>query len=1149
MGIRLVSIRFKKKTLCWLPAAFTVLGVGLVSLAAANDEAAIRHFETRVRPVLMERCYKCHSGAKAKGGLRLDSAASLRRGGESGPAVVPTKPEESLLIQAVRHEGGLEMPPKEKLADDQIADLVRWVKSGAVWPTEFSHWAYRPVRDVAPPAVRQKPWVLSPIDAFILAKLEERNLAPAPPADKRTLLRRATFDLTGLPPQPGESEAFLADESPDAFAKVVDRLLASPQYGQRWGRHWLDVVRYADARDLIQLPAESDFREAWRYRDWVVDAFNGDLPYDEFATRQLAGDLLQPADPTKIDKDALVATGMLAIADFVPGDVDKEQMIADYVNDQIDVVGRAFLGLTLACARCHDHKFDPISTEDYYALAGIFFSSRLIPGPIKGNTPLVKVPLLSPAELQAAGAQAARDKARLAELSQELATLSDREFLAERERRLNDEAPRYLLASWQFLHPPAGENRPALGEFAAARSLDKSALARWIEYLEKDPPQPAIAALLAAPNRAAGERMAGELGKKLSLIGAERRASAVRNPATRTLAAAEVLQFRADDRRIVTDAGRRVRLWPNRGGLADDALPVPGTPPPVLATTTIQGQTRPVIRFSGHELLQAPQSALPVGSLFVVFRADKESIAGQRLFGWEDSSVGQHGVGLMADASRAVYAVLRHNGTSGDVAACAPAASEFQVVSITWGPAGVAVFRNGEAIGTNQGIDSVSSDPAITALTIGGPGSGSSPRFHGDLAELRVYATQVDDPSRVRIETELKERWCTSTRQRVAGDPAVDLYDELVSPQGPFRVNGAERDRLLSDNVRARLAVLRAEHDALKKKPPREIPRAVVVLDGGPPGTKHEGFHDAQVYLRGNPANPGKTVRRGFPKFLAGANQPPIRDGSGRRELARWLTRPDQPLTARVLVNRVWQHHFGFGLVRTSANFGVMGERPSHPELLDYLARRFVASGWSVKAMHRLMMLSSAYQQSTQASAAALAVDPENRLLSRMNRRRLEAEAIRDSLFAVSARLDNALGGPGNMDVATPRRSLYLMSARTGAKTADFGPLFDAPDCSAIVERRNESVVAPQALFLLNDRLMIDLAVDLGARISREIPKSTPRERIDRLYEITLGRLPTPAETEIGLRFLADHADRAGADAWRRYCHLLLCTNEFIYVD
>jgi hypothetical protein len=1146
MGISLVSISFNSRAVCWWTGAIAILGVCLGPLAAANDEVAIRHFESRVRPVLIERCYKCHTGRRAKGGLRLDSAASLRRGGEAGAAVVPTKPEESLLIQAVRHQGGLNMPPKEKLSDQQVADLVRWVEMGAIWPDELSHWAYRPVRDVAPPVARQQRWVKSPVDSFLLAKLEERNLTPGQPADKRTLLRRATFDLTGLPPQPEEIETFLADESPTAFAKVVDRLLASPLYGQRWGRHWLDVVRYADARDLIQLPPESDFREAWRYRDWVVDAFNRDLPYDEFTTRQLAGDLLQPADPTKIDKEALVATGMLAIADFVPGDVDKEQMIADYVNDQIDVVGRAFLGLTLACARCHDHKFDPILTEDYYALAGIFFSTRVIPGPVKGNTPLVKVPLLSPGELQAAAAQAARDKAHLAGLSQRIITLTDEGFLAYQERRLMEETRRYLPASWEFLHPPAGEHRPPLGGFAAAGMLDASALARWIKYLEKDHPHPAIAALLAAPNRAAGERMAQELGKKLSVIAADRRARTARDPVTRTLAGSEILRFRADDQRIVTDEARHVMLWPNRRGIAADAMPVPDTPAPVLATTTIRGQTRPVLRFSGKELLQTPRSVLPIGSLFVVFRTDRGSVAGQRLVGWEDSSAGQHGVGLMSDATGAVRAVLRRNGASGDVAAHDLAVSDFQVLDITWGPAGVVVCRDGEVIGTNKEIDSVSSDPAIAALKIGGPGSGSSPRFHGDLAELRVYAVQVDDQARARIEAELKERWSASARHRVAGGPVVDLYDELVSPQGPLHVHAAERETLLSDDVRTRLASLRAELETLKQKLPLEIPRAVVVLEGGPPGTKHQGFHDAQVYIRGNPANPGKTVHRGFPKFLAGANQPPIRKGSGRRELARWLTRPDHPLTARVMVNRLWQHHFGSGLVRTSTNFGVMGERPSHPELLDYLAGRFVSSGWSVKAMHRLIMLSSAYQQSTQVNAAALAVDPENRLLWRMNRRRLEAEAIRDSLLAVSARLDATLGGPGKTDVSTPRRSLYLMSVRTGAKTADFGPLFDAPDCSAIVERRNESIVAPQALFLLNDRFMIELAAELGERVSREISQGTQRERIRRLYEITLGRRPTADETRIGLQFLADPAR---VNAWDRYCHLLICTNEFIYVD
>ena len=1022
-------------------------------------------------------------------------------------------------------------------------------------------WSFQPVRDVGPPNFHNTAWPQSAVDHFILARLESQNLKSAEPADKRTLLRRAAFDLTGLPPTPAELDEFLADESPVAFARVVDRLLASPRYGERWGRHWLDVVRYADSRDLIQLPAESDFREAWRYRDWVVAAFNRDLPYDEFVTRQIAGDLMQPADPAQIDAEALVATGMLAIADFVPGDVDKQQMIADYVNDQIDVVGRAFLGLTLACARCHDHKFDPISIEDYYGLAGIFFSTRLVPGPVSGNTPLVRVPLLPAAQVQALEAQAARDKARLAELPRELSTLVDREYLAHLERRVTDETGHYLHAAWEFVHSAARNDRPATAEFAKSRGLDERALVRWIKYLDEKQPHAALATLRTAADSAAADQAVKNVETKLAAIAGQRRAEEVRNPAATALAKSEVIRFRADDRRVVTNEARQITLWPNRGHGTDNATPLPDIAPPAVATAEIDGRQRQVIRFSGKELLQASGSAPPVGSLFVVFRPDPKGNPGQRLVGWEDSAVGQHGLGLMTDAAGAMHAILRKNGANADVVVPAPNPGSgtdskrigppgspvecaMHVLCVTWGPAGVAVFRNGESVGTNKGIDSISSDPAITALKIGGPGSGSGARFQGELAELRVYATQVDDLNRSRIEAELTQRWCVPNGPESI-DAAADLYDELVSSQSPFRVEPVEREKLLSGEIRDKLAVLRDELEALKKNPPLEIPRAVVVQDGGPADTPHAGFHDAVVYQRGNHLKPGKIVPRGFPRVLA-SEQQPIREGSGRRELARWLTRPDHPLTARVMVNRIWQHHFGFGLVRTSANFGARGEAPSHPELLDYLAARFVASGWSIKEMHRVMMLTSVYQQSTRASSAGLAADPENRLLWRANRRRLEAEEIRDSLFAAAGRLDTTPGGPGFQDAATPRRSLYLMAVRTGAKTAEFAPLFDAPDCSAIVERRTESIVAPQALFLLNDPLVADLSKALAERIVREVPAGTVRERIQRLYEITLSRLPTADEFEIGLQFLGE---QPVADAWARYCQLIVCTNEFVYLD
>ncbi len=1075
------------------------------------------------------------------------------------------KPRGHILIVAVRVAALVAMPvflgwATGTVLQSEAADLAD--------ADDKRPWSFQPVRSVSPPQVRNVAWPQSPVDCFILARLEDQNLSPAAPADKRTLLRRATFDLTGLPPTPSEIEAFLADDSPAAFARVVDRLLASPQYGERWGRHWLDVVRYADARDLIQLPAESDFREAWRYRDWVMSAFNRDLPYDEFISRQLAGDLMQPADAAQIDAEALVATGLLAIADFVPGDVDKQQMIADYVNDQIDVVGRAFLGLTLACARCHDHKFDPVTIDDYYALAGIFFSTRLVPGPVKGNTPLVRVPLLPAARIQALEAEAARDKARAAELSQVLGTLANHEYVAWLERRVTAETGRYLLAAWEFVQLRAGENRPTAIDFAKAKGLDERVFARWTEYFKEQRPHPAIAAMRTAADRPTAQKIVDELCQKLSAIANsasinQESAAVVPGSESRIPATSAVLSFRADHRRIAIDDAARITHWPSRGHGPQNAVPVPDVASPALATVDAGGRALPVVRFSGKGLLQTPAIVPGNGTLFVVFRPDPNGPGGQRLIGWEDSAVGQHGLGLMTDAAGAVHAILRKNGANSDVVVPAPAPpknpaagadakgiessnSPFQVLCVTWGPGGVVVFRNGQKVGANPGIDSVSSDPAITSLKIGGPGSGSSSRFQGDLAELRVYAKQVDDAARTRIEGELKARWCDVPGSPESIATEADLYEELLSSQSPFHLEPAEREKVLPTGFRDKLAALQRELDAIKKKPPHDIPRAVVVQEGGPAGTPHEGIHDAVVYLRGNPAKPGKTVPRGFPAALAGAQQPPIREGSGRRELAQWLTRPDHPLTARVMVNRIWQHHFGFGLVRTSANFGVMGERPSHPQLLDYLAARFIASGWSIKEMHRLIMLSSTYQQSAQASAALLAADPENRLLGRAERRRLDAESIRDSLFAVAGRLDATPGGPGFQDAATPRRSMYVMAVRTGAKTAEFGPLFDAPDCSAIVERRSESIVAPQALYLLNDPLVADLAQALAQRIAAEVPQAMPRERILRMYEITLGRPPTGEEVELGLQFLADPVE---ADAWIRYCHLIVCTNEFLYVD
>jgi hypothetical protein len=770
-------------------------------------------FETEIRPLLAARCFKCHGDQKAKSNLRLNSRAAIIKGGDTGPAAVPGKPEESLFIQAVRHESGLKMPPNEKLTEPQIEKLTRWVKLGLPWPEakpdpaaaasrqgpeyqiteeQRNFWSFQPVKVVSPPPVRAPTWPRSKIDIFILAALDKRGLRPAKPADKRTLLRRATYDLTGLPPTPAEIDAFLADQSADAFARVVDRLLASPHYGERWGRHWLDVVRYTDsfdARIVTGAGSIMDVTEAYRYRDWVVNALNRDLPYDQFIIHQIAGDLLPPQEPGGINVPGTIATGMLAIGNWGGGDADKEKLLTDIADDQVDVVSRAFLGLTMACARCHDHKFDPIPTEDYYSLAGIFFSSHILrdPGPKTDGPPMLRIPLLPPAEFH----RRQQFQKRIAEMERQV-------------------------------------------------------------------------------------------------------------------------------KRITAEG----------------------------------------------------------------------------------------------------FATL------------------------------------------------------VTSLL---------PRSDGPLAAVGAYRYYLH---RSQLAASKKEEWA-----------------------------------------------------ALQKSSP-PIPYANGCQEGGCPLSPQVGTHDARVHIRGRYDRLGKLVPRRFPRIIAGDHQQPITQGSGRMQLAQWIASSGNPLTARVMVNRIWQHHFGEGIVRTPGNFGKLGEPPTHPELLDYLAHQFAESGWSIKAMHRAIMLSAVYQQASVPTPETLAADPDNRLFGRMNRRRLEAEEIRDSLLAASGRLDPTMGGRASQDFNLPRRTLYLMTIRSDRSS--FRELFDAADSTAIVDKRTESTVAPQALFLLNHPFAMEQAKALANR-TKELGVHDNRGRIEQLYVSLYGRSPSEKEIEIGLAALEQ-----GLEA---YCQLLLCSNEFMYVD
>ncbi len=635
---------------------------------------------------------------------------------------------------------------------------------------------------------------------------------------------------------------------------------------------------------------------------------------------------------------------------------------------------------------------DHIATEDYYSLAGIFFSTRLVPGPVPGNTPLVRVPLLPATEIRTLEAQAERDKHRIVELTRQVQTAEDREYVASLEAKVTAALPVDLPVALDYFHSTLGLHPATTTEFAATHFVDPRVLERWVLLLRKQPAFTALTDMSAVEERVA----------QLTAVARKHRDQQERDPITGSIAAAQILQFRADDRWIQCDSAGRVILWPDRAPSADDAAPPQDEPGPRLAYAVVQGTERPVLRFDGDAILETPRIVPTTGALFAVFRPEPGA-AGTRLLGWEDSAGGQHGVGLMLMADGGLHAILRRAGVSGDVVAPGAGNPEFQLISLTWGSGGVVLFRNGEAIGSNTSINSISADPTIAALHIGGPGSGVGQRFRGDLCELRICAGDLDEVARKRVESELRDRWLVPDPEQtgfIQQDPLSELYDELLSPRSPYWTDVKDREKAFSDEVRQRLAAERAELESLTHKPAVEIPRAVVVQDGGPPGTKHEGFHDAHVFLRGNPANPGKLVPRGFPHALAGEDPPQIQSGSGRRELARWLTLSDNPLTARVMVNRLWQHHFGEGLVRTSTNFGHRGELPSHPELLDYLATRFVESGWSIKAMHRLIILSSVYQQSSESRISncdnaqaerhgevhtdSRSADPENRLLAQM---------------------------------------------------------------------------------------------------------------------------------------------------------------------
>jgi hypothetical protein len=933
------------QTFLFLAAAIALPAVASLRAAPAeSDRAGVEFFEKIIRPIFVEHCYPCHSkdADKVKGGLLLDTRDGLLKGGDTGPAIAVGNPEKSLLIKAVRYiDEDLAMPPRKnggRLTDEQIADLEAWVKMGAPDPRAGAgsvaqgpplsdpekvrnHWAFKPIRRPGAPTVKNKRWVQNPIDAFVLAKLEEKGMTPSRQADKRTLIRRATYDLTGLPPAAQEVEDFLADTSPEAFARVVDRLLGSPRYGERWARHWLDVARYADTKGYV-FEEERRYAYAYTYRDYVIRAFNEDLPFNRFIIEQLAADQLDLGD----DKRPLAALGFLTLGRRFLNNQP------DIIDDRIDVVSRGLLGLTVTCARCHDHKYDPIPTRDYYSLYGVFASC---------NEPADK-PLLGTASLprQYDEYQAERKK-RENELK-DFRETKENEAVTKMRQRTGD----YLLTAFEGQRLKDKSKTEAL---ARERKLDPGTVQRWISRLDewKEQQHPIFAPWFA-------------------------------------FAALPEQDFAAQAKTLVAKLGVD----------HDDArLPNP------LVTQA----------FIGDPPGSMKDVAERYGKLFA--EADKR---------WQE---------------------LRDE-------------------------------------------DKKKSDGSGTA-----PAPAALPDANQEALRAVLYAES---------------------------SPANLTADEI---RRLFDVPTAQKLRALQ----RKLEELDATH-------PGAPPKAMVLADNSSPYMPH-------VFVRGNPNNPGPEVPRQFLAVVAGEGRKPFQKGSGRLELAQAIASRDNPLTARVIVNRVWLYHLGAGLVRTPSDLGLRSDPPTHPLLLDYLATYFIDVGWSLKKLHRLILLSNTYQQSSDGEGRFAQLDPDNRLLWKMNRQRLDFEEMRDSLLALAGKLDLTEGGHA-VDIVgesfSPRRTIYGFVERQNLpnmfRTFDFA----SPDTTS--PQRFATTVPQQALFLMNSPFVVQQARTLAGR-DEIMASAQPEDRIRRLYEVAYQREPEPDELRLALRFVetqskASFAPPAGP-AWQ----------------
>lgn len=1068
--------------------------------AAGQDGASF--FENKVRPLLAEKCLACHSASSnpVMGGLRLDSREALLKGGSRGASIVAGNPEKSLLIRAVRHtQGNLQMPPGSKLKDAEIAMLAEWISAGAPWgekstsaaaPAE-KFWAFVPPRNPSIPKVKHQAWVKSPVDAFILAALESKGLSPARPADKRALIRRATFDLTGLPPKPAEVREFLDDQSPDAFAKVIDRLLASQRYGERWGRHWLDVARYADSNGLDENLV---YKNAFRYRDYVIQAFNKDKPYDQFIHEQLAGDLLPDTGNLATSFERWTATGFLSLGAKMLAEDDPVKMEMDIVDEQLDTTARTFMGLTVGCARCHDHKFDPIPQADYYSMAGIFKSSKTMENfkVVAKWHEFVLAPKEDRDRLEAHEAKIEAKKKEISRITE-----------AQNEKLVSEAIQKggaYLLAAHDVeqsdrvrLKPVLDHGRHSSGVIREAASFDNGNIPRKLEQKKPNVPKDAKGPFFAEYEIT----VAGAGDYQIDLLDEEKGAG------TADLWVDGVLVKRGAEPVENREASPESGGWSVAGIFALHA-----------GANTIRLEHKS--RFPYFAKLLVAPNVLPAGTPFpetTVQIANRHGVNPSFLEQMVDHLRRSQG----APAS-ALFAWEVFGGSKSWSEWKSPAAN---------------LFRNFQP-STRQVL---------------------AARYQElfQAAQLQWEAMPADaKKAKDGKDASLPDAGLEALRQL--------LYEKF----GPFRAP-ADARRYYGVEVRQDLARLEQEEKDLEAATP-DLPRAMGVRDSGSAA-------DLPIHVRGSHWTLGEKVPRRFLRVISGENQPPIgSQSSGRLELAQWLTTKDHPLTGRVMVNRIWRWHFGRGIVPSVDNFGRLGEKPLNQPLLDWLALRFVEDGWSIKAMHRLILLSNTYQMSSEFNQQAAEVDPENTLLWRANRQRLEAEEIRDAIMAVSGRLELTMGGSlmnykdrqyvantsrrGDIDYDRTIRAVYIPVIRSSMY--EVFRAFDLPDPSTPNGDRDSTVVAPQALFMMNGSVVL--------RHSRKMAESLLAQtnlddagRIRDAYERALARPPSASEIDRALTFVAqvERALRGRQSndterrvlAWQSFCKALMGSNEFIYLN